>query len=473
MCDHCPSSGASWGGDSNIIAAAALGELFSLPEAGGIPRPLTKPSDKGEVTHRYPQILPGGETVLFTANTRRGGYDGASIDLLSLKTGQWKTVHHGGYFGRYLPSGHLVYIHQGTLFGAAFDPVRGELQGTPAPLLEDVAGNPGTAGGQFDFSQTGTLVYLNGKSPASSRRIAWLDRAGKTYPLLAPGDYANFRLSPDGKLLALAVREAGASDISIYDPERDAMTKITFAGHNTNPVWTPDGTHIVCVSESSAGQILSWIRADGAGEPQRLLESKGIVSPYSFSPDGRRLAYIETTTEVTNFEIWTLPLDTSDPDHPIPGKPELFLHTPFSNSHPAFSPDGRWLAYLSNESGTNEVYVRPFPGPGGKWQISSGGGSFPVWSRDARELLYETPDGHIMTAGYTVKGDSFARDKVRQWSSQPIYVAGVNVNFDLAPDGKRVVMFPLPQESEGTKTSVHVTFLLNFFDELRRKMPPK
>jgi serine/threonine-protein kinase len=178
----------------------------------------------------------------------------------------------------------------------------------------------------------------------------------------------------------------------------------------------------------------------------------------------------------TAFHLWTLPLDISDPERPKPGKPELFLRTPFNEAEPAFSPDGRWIAYTSSESGSNEVYVRPFPGGAssgsGKWQISNGGGH-PIWSRDGRELFYETPDNRIMAATYTAKGDSFAADKPRSWSNTQIMdLFGTGIwNLDLSPDGKRFAAIPRPEATAEQKRSVHVMVLLNFFDELRRRVP--
>jgi len=465
--------GASWGEDGNIILGRGVGGLLRLPEAGGTPLPLTKPSDKGEITHRWPQILPGGQAVLFTAHTSPVDFDNASIAVLSLKTGQWKTVHRGGYFGRYLPSGHLIYIHEGAMLGVRFDPVRGEVQGVPVPLLEDVAANSGPAGGQFDFSQTGTLVYLSGKLSVRDRPIVGIEKgAGKIQSLLAPSDCVAPRLSPDSKRLAVACGGPSGSDISVYDIQRETMTKITFnSQRNNRPVWAPDGKHIAYYSIGTAGSTLWWARADGAGEPQRLLESKDLLFPYSFSTDGTRLSYATMSPESLG-DIWTLPLDFSDPEHPKPGKSEPFLRTPANELNPAFSPDGKWMAYQSDESRNFEVYVRPFPGPGGKWLVSSGGGFVPVWSRDGRELLYSSPDGHIMAAAYRAQGDSFVWDKGRQWSDQQVAVTTVLPTYDLSPDGKLVVAL-LVAPREETKSPVHVTFLLNFFDELRRRMPPK
>ena len=204
---------ASWGEDGSIfVTLSPVWQWRSrVPAAGGTPQAITKPGEKGEATHRWAQILPGAQAVLFTGNTVNGAYDNASIEVLSLKSGQWKVVQRGGYFGRYLPTsngaGHLVYLHQGTLFAVGFDLDRLEVRGTPVPVLEDVAGNAATGGGQYDVARNGTLVYLSGKSSTASWPVAWMDSTGKTQPLLAaPGQYYMPRFSPDGKRLALLVR---------------------------------------------------------------------------------------------------------------------------------------------------------------------------------------------------------------------------------------------------------------------------
>jgi serine/threonine-protein kinase len=201
-----------------------------------------------------------------------------------------------------------------------------------------------------------------------------------------------------------------------------------------------------------------------------LIESKNTLRPYSFSPDGRRLSF-HALSPGTSGDILTLPLDLSDPEHPKAGQPEVFLRTPAVERYGAFSPDGRWMAYQSGESGADEIYVRPFPGPGGRWQISTGGGQFPIWSRNGREIFFESLDNRIMVADYSARGESFEAGKPRIWSNQNLLNTGIFPNLDLAPDGKRFVV--LPGDTGETKSSVHVTFLLNFFDELRRKAPVK
>jgi serine/threonine-protein kinase len=458
--------GGSWGEDGDIVFGAVFRPLHHLPAAGGPPQVLDK-MVYGLMGHRWPQVLPGGETVLFTATTATGTTENADIEAVSLKTGQVRVLQHGGYYGRYVPSGHLVYLHQGVLFGVGFDLARLEVRGRPTPLLEDLAANPVTGGGQFDLSGSGTLVYLAGKAAAQKQQVAWLDSSGRMQPLLrTPGVYLALALSPDGRELAF---QGKGGDIYVHSLERDTTSPLTFDGNGGGPVWTPDGKHIAFGSQYG-GFSLSWIRSDGSGGPLRLLENRSLMLPWSFSRDGRRLAYTQGDRE-SGPDIWTLPLDLSDPDHPKAGKPELFLGTPASETFPMFSPDGRWIAYRSNETGNNEIFVRPFPArSGGKWQVSVGGGLFALWSKNGSELFYETGDHRIMVMDYTSNGSSFVPGKARLWSDQQIaYQAGVNL--DVAPDGKRFAVLTAPETPAGEKGTVHVTMLENFFDEVKRRIP--
>jgi Tol biopolymer transport system component/predicted Ser/Thr protein kinase len=470
--------GASWGDDGTIVAELINTDgLVRVPAAGGPVQPLTK-LKPGEATHRWPQILPGGQIVLFTANNTISAFDESTIEALSLKTNQRKTLWRGGYFGRYLPinasRGYLVYIHQGTLFGAPLDLARLELQGNPVPLLDDVASDPTSAGGQLDVAAlAGAVVYRSGKAVGRTWPVMWLDGSGKIQPLLEkPGTYYTPSISPDGGRLAISMEAGKGMDAWIYDKQRDSMSRLTYnASGGIYPLWSPDGKHIVFRLFSPGVHAMEWIRSDGAGEAQRLLDGRNEMDPGSFSPDGRRLAYTEESAE-TGSDLWTVALDLSDPEHPKAGKAELFLRTPFSERDPAFSPDGHWIAYTSNESGMPELYVRPYPGPGGKWQISTGGAEYPKWSRNGRELFYETwNDNAIMVADYTATADSFSASKPRVAASVRMIDAAGIPNWDLAPDGKRFAIFPAPNQAAEDKGSVHVTFLLNFFDEVRRRIP--
>jgi serine/threonine-protein kinase len=465
--------GASWGTNGYIIANLDNIHLSRVPEAGGKPEIIATPADRGMRTYRWPQVLPGAQAVLFTSGTIFAAYEDANIEVLSLQSGKVKTVHRGGYFGRYLPSGHLVYVHQGTLFGMPFDLGKLEARGTPVPLLDDVAAASSYGSGQLDLSQAGILCYLSGKSGTDSGYpLIWIDAAGKAEPLLTPPSQTlTPRLSPDGKRLACTI----AGSLAVYDPQRNTTMRLTFnTQRNLRPLWTADGKHLLFDQDGSEYAIL-WIRADGSGQAEKLYGAKQALAISSLSPDGRRVAFSQQDPN-TGMDLWTLPLDLSEPDHPKPGKPEPFLREPSDQIEAAFSPDGHWMAYTTLDPGGPHVFVRPFPGASGagRWQVSTVPGRFPTWSRNGRELFYLSSDDHIMVATYTARGDSFNADRARQWSPVQIAQTGIYPPLDLAPDGKRFAVLSLAaQGGGGDKTTVHVTVLLNFFDELRRRVPVK
>jgi serine/threonine-protein kinase len=455
--------GASWGDDNKIyLAPATLLPLSIAYEEGSKPQPLTK-LGASEITHRWPQALPGGNAVLFTATAAGGQFDEGSIEAVSLKSGQVKILVRGGYYGRYLPTGHLVYVRQGVLYGVGFDVGSLEVRGAPVPLVADMAGDQTTGNGRFDFSATGTFVYSAGKGVVPSQAV-WLGASGNPQPVLVKQTILLPRLSPDGKKLAFM---GAGTDIYIHDLERDATEQLTFTHGANSPVWAPDAKHIV-YQASGHGWRLNWVRTDGAGEPQLLLDSPdNLVTSWAISPDGRHLAYFRRDAD-TGFDIWTLPLDLTDPDHPKPGNPELFLRTPNDELVPRFSPDGRWMAYRSSDSGTNQVYVRPFPaGSAGQWQISTDGALYGLWSNNGRELFFETADNRIMVVDYHVEGNAFVHSKPRLWSDARLFYSG-NLNLDLAPDGKRFLALWEPEPEKGP---AQVTMLLNFFDEVKRRIP--
>jgi len=476
LCDAVNDRGGSWSEDGTIVFTpdnrAALSVVSS---AGGMPQSLTTlDGQASEATQRWPQVLPAGKAVLFTSNTNgsTAGFEDSNIVVYSMASGKRKTLQQDGFYARYVPTGHMLYIHEGTLFAVPFDLKRLEVTGQPTPILEGVVTAPAYAGAQFSFSETGNLVYVAGGSAIQNVSIYWMDREGKFTPLReTPSGYYNPAFSPDGKRLALEIFDGKRRNIWVYEWERDTLTRLTFAGEgDSKPVWTPDGQRIVYSSQEKGGALnLWWIRADGAGDAQRLAESKSQQYATSWRPDGKVLAFSQLNPG-TSYDIMTLSIEGDEKSGWKPGEPKPFVNSPFAEAEPAFSPNGRWLAYHSNESGSDEVYVRPFPGPGGKWQISTGGGVAPRWSPNGRELFYRTVDSKIMEVTYATSGDSFRADKPQLWSPGQFTDRGATRNFDLHPDGKRFAVLKAPG-TEPTAAVNKVSFIFNFFDELRRRVP--
>jgi serine/threonine-protein kinase len=472
LADALSPRGGSWGEDETIVFSPNNQpgtRLLRVSSAGGNAEPLTSLAD-GELLQLWPQILPGGKAVLYTSSNNPGGYDDANLVVQPWPGGARKIINRGGYHGRYVPSGHLVYIHGGTLFAARFDLARLEMTSQPEPVLEGVRSNSITGGAQFAVSASGTLLYLPGPSIGAGAPIHLMTREGKTTPLrFTPANWFELLFAPDGQRLAMQIRDK-SSDIWIYDLRQETLTRVTQdPNHARTPVWTLDGRGIVFASArgDKVTPNLYWQRADGTGAAVRLTESKYWQRPASWHPSGKFLAFEEVHQE--NVDIMILPIEGNDPSSWKPGTPTPFLNGPFIEGFPMFSPDGRWLAYSSNETGRHEVYVRPFPGQGGKWQVSTGGGTHPTWSRAKRELFYGL-DGQIMVAPYTVQADSFRAEKPRLWSEGRYQPRGPSRMFDLHPDGERFALAPAAQTSDVTRLN-SVVFIFNFFDELRRVAP--
>jgi Tol biopolymer transport system component/predicted Ser/Thr protein kinase len=474
LADLPPSIGGSWGADGTIIVGGVTTGLLRVPASGGAPATVL---EKATPLSQYifPQILPGGKAVLF--ENRTGDRNTDSVEVFSLADRQQKTLVKGGANPIYTTSGHLLYTNRKTLFAIPFDVDRLETRGTAIPILDDVTYFPQTGGVDVDVSRTGSLVYRRGGvgGGAPLQTIQWVDGAGKKEPLLAkPGAYEAIRLSSDGTRLAFVVAEVVQNrDVWVYDPQRDAMSRLTFGGGPSfSPNWSPDGQYVVFGSLKG----IYWTRADGAGQPQLLTQSKNQQIPRSFTPDGKRLAYTEAEAAGTGtaaIQMWTLPLEDQGRQLKA-GRPEQFLKSQFRDVEPAFSPDGRWLAYMSNESGKVEVYVRAFPPPAsghaGQWQISNRGGIYPLWSRNGRELIYEADD-LLMAVSYSVKGDSFVAEKPRVWIEKFGGAANTPPNYDLSPDGKHAAVLTPVESTEAPKADHEVVLLENFFDELRRRVP--
>ena len=476
LCDAEEDRGGAWGDDGSIVFSPnTRSGLFRVSSAGGKPEPLTKlDSATNEITQRWPQVLPGSDVVLFVASSTANNYEDAKIVAQSIRTGERRIIPRPGHYPRYVASGHLLYMSQATLFGAPFDIQKLELTGEPAPVVEGVLTSPNNGSAQFAISESGAMVYVAGSAAASGTQLLWLPRDGKTQPLRSvTSNYVNPRFSPDGNQIAFDLLQE-QFDTWTYDWKRDAPSRLTFDPMlDRRPVWTNDSRRIAFSSQRADKAVynLYWQRADGTGEPQRLTESRNNQFAMSWHPGGKILAFAEASPQ-TNYDILMLPIDGDESSGWKVGKPTTFLATFFQEREPAFSPDGRWIAYQSNEGGGDyEIYVRSFPGPGGKWQVSNGGGEFPTWSRNGRELFYRASDSRIMVVPYAADGDTFRALKPELWSDfQFANLGPLNRYFDLHPDGRR---FAVVKSAEATPESRlnKVTFILNFFEELRRLAP--
>jgi eukaryotic-like serine/threonine-protein kinase len=456
--------GANWGSQGMIaFAPTQVSPLLQVPDAGGTPQPLTR-LEKRDVGHRWPEFLPGGKAVLFATSTGAT----SQVAVQSLGTGERRNLVVGGMSPHYAVSGHLVYAQGGSLMAAPFDSQRLEVTGAAVPVVEGLLESPVSGHAQYSFSTTGSLVYVPGSVRATQLKLVWVSRNGAEQPLAAPArGYMFPRLSPDGRRVALGITEQD-SQVWLYDLSRETSTRFTFEGNvNMYPVWTPDGKRIVFASNKEGPRNLFWQLADGSGGLERLTTSEYLQAPHSWSPDGQLLAFAELNP-TTGVDIWVLRMGDPSPGSGLARKAQPFLRTPFSESAPRFSPDGRWLAYISDESGRYEIYVQPYPGPGGKWQISTEGGTEPMWNPNGRELFYRSGDKMMVVELTTQPG--FAAGTPRMLFEGP-YVPTPTTppNYDISPDGQRFLMLKPSESAESALTQIIV--VQNWFEELKRRVP--
>jgi len=467
--------GGTWTEDTIIFTPANTinTQLWRVSAAGGTPAAFGTLS-KGAVTQRWPQALPGGKAVvLYTEHSSGWNFDGANLVVAPLSGGMPKIVVRGGHYGRYVPSGHLIYVQQGTLFAVRFDLDRLETMGQAVPALEGVIASPISGGAQLALSSEGTLVYAS-RATAAASPIDWMTRDGKTLVLRATkADWANPRFSPDGQNLALEIADGKQRDIWVYAWPQDRLTQLTFdSSQDSFPVWSPDGRRIVFSSDRAepGTDNLYWVNSDGTGDVTRLTNSPDIQMASSWHPSGKFLAF-SAIRGATGADILILPLQGDATRGWTPGEPRVFLSTSAHEMYPMFSPDGRWLAYRSDEGGGNDVYVRSFPGPGGPWRVSTEGGMFPRWSTTAPELLFLNLSLKLMFAPYAIAGNSFRADKPQLWSPTSLTPAGINYSYDLHPDGKRLAVMAAQDESGVGQNEI--VFVFNFFEYLRKIAPAK
>jgi eukaryotic-like serine/threonine-protein kinase len=460
LCDSSTSDGASWSSQGMIaFAPGPIPFLQQVSDVGGAPQPLTR-IEKGETVHSWPEFLPGGKALLFGA-AMGGSWSNGQIAVQTVGAAEHRNLIQGGMYPHYAPSGHIVYVQGGTLMAVPFDPQRLAVTGAAVPMIEGILQSTTDGDAQYSFSANGSLAYIPGAAQSAQSKLVWVNRNGAEQPLAAPEHaYVNPRISPDGRRIAVGITEQ-ERQVWLYDVSRGTLTRLTFQGdNNLVPFWTPDGRRIAFTSNKEGPRNLFWQLADGSGGLERLTTSESVQLPGSWSPGGELLAFTEVNL-TTGYDIWVLRLSDR--------KAQPLLQTQFNESTPQFSPDGRWLAYVSDESGRKEIYVQPYPGPGGKWQISAEGGVEPLWNRNGRELFYRSGKKMMAVEISTKPSFSAGTPKMLFEGVYQLLAAISTPNYDVSPDGQRFLMLKPVESAQAAPTQINV--VLNWFEELKQKVP--
>ncbi|HEY7680242.1 MAG TPA: hypothetical protein VIC04_06945 [Terriglobia bacterium] len=457
LCDTCQGASATWAANGTIVFEQ--GALWKVSDSGGKPERLTELAT-GETAHAWPDVLPGGKAVVFTSTTTQGWNDGRVL-LKNLETGEQRTLVEKATSARYAPTGHLVYVQGGVLMAAPFDLARLELSGAAAPVVESVMeSSSGTA--HYSFSTTGSLAYVAGGILGGDRKLVSVSRDGSEQFLDAPERrYGYFRLSPDGKTLAIQI-DWPTIDIWLYDFSTKSMKQLT-SGGGEFPWWSPDGSRVTFFSSRAGVANLFWQRADGTGQAEQLTASAFPVDhSFSWSPDGRTLAFTVNHPQ-TGMDIWMQPSNNSAQARP-------YLQTKSRECCPVFSPDGRHVAYLSDQSGRAEVYLSPFPGPAKPQRISAGGGIEPLWSRDGKELFYWSNDRKLMAVDIAPEANRSGPPRALFGGTFLSAAASWRTRIDITPDGGRFILIRRGAREDETK---EVNLLPNWFAQLREGVAPR
>ena len=458
ICNAGDSRGGTWSSEGMIVFSPGAGvPLFVVSASGGTPTLITDlDSMRKETTHRWPFFLPDGQHFLYFARTVATGAqgEGDAIRVASLDGKVSKILLNASSNAVYA-SGNLLFVRGSSLIAQRFNIRSLELEGEATAIVQGIAYDPSIHRGLFSASENGLLVYQTGNVQIGSK-LSLVDRSGKTLGIVGDiGEYLGFRISPDGQRTALSVfdQKSRNNDVWIYEIKRGLKTRFTFdPAAELNPVWSPDGNRIV-FSSSRKGKIDLYIKSSsGAASEEALLESGEGQNPTDWSPGGNFLAYTVNAGPKTQSDIWILSMNGDRKAIP-------FLQTEFYEGEARFSPDGRWIAYSSNESGQAEVYLRPYPGPGGRWQVSTAGGFSPSWRRDGREIYYISNDTKLMTAEIAVKNST-----VEVSSAHPLFEMR-GVNYDVMADGKRFILI-VPVE---TQSASPLTLVVNWDTDVKKK----
>jgi serine/threonine protein kinase len=470
ICKAENSRGGVWASDDSIIfTPGSDAPLYRVAANGGTVEAVsTIDAGARERSHRWPDALPGGQAIIFSVAYEVGNpLNDASVAVLDRRTGKHKTLIKGGVFARYVPAGYLVYARRNALVAVPFDVERLEVTGAPVTVLENVMMSPTNARVQFSFSRAGDLAYVEGRADENrddSQPLIWVDRHGAEQTLSEVRQrYSKPRLAPDGHTLFVEVADPEAA-IWAYDLNRGTLSRITHGGVSYGPVPSPDGLRVAyeATRDGVAGALMA--RIDGSGE-ERLTSTKRLNIPTSWTPDGKFLA-ITAGADSGYLEVWMVPVDG---DH----KPQTLVQGPFNAGGARFSPDGHWVAYVSDESGRNEVYVRPYPQAGARVQISADGGSQPVWSRNGRELFFR--QGEALVAVNVTLEPNFTAGKPlivfsRSWPEDPSgHAYDLIADYDVSADGQKFVM---PKYKPDASNIPNARVILSWFDELKRRTNP-
>jgi serine/threonine-protein kinase len=467
----CPTDnflGATWAEDDNIYFVPEFPSGVSrVPAAGGQPVEIVKIDfDKGERQHKYPCALPKGNAVMFTtATAQMVSFDEAHIVAYSPRSGQRTVLLEGGTHPRYSPSGHLLYARDAKIFAVPFDPSRLKLTGQAFLAMEGVLMSRNTGVANFDVSASGDLAYVPGICDGGARKLVWVDRNGSAEPVPLPAQsYLHPRLSPDNRRLAIEI-EGPTHDLYVYDFDRGVLTKLTTDGVSHWPIWSPDGAELAYRSGPMAKFRLWRVQADRSRPPKEVPAVGISQSAESWSPDGEAIAY-------TALAPGTAPgIMVTHVDGAHPAEPFASGKAPAGSAK--FSPDGRWLAYCSNESGKAQVYVQAFPGPGPKIQVSNDGGTDPVWKRSGGELFYRNSD-RMMAVSFSIGSTLKLRRPQELWqgryshgmSSSCGAPGATSSNYDVSADGNRFLM--IQDDHQDRAISKQIIVVQGFADELRR-----
>ncbi len=461
LCRALGSIGANWGADEIIrLTSGSAAGIYEVPARGGECKVVARPDfERGERSYRVSDTLPGGKGLLFTLV--QSGADLAitySVALRDSATGQHRVLLKGGSSARYAPSGHLVFSLEAKLYAVPFDLASLKVTGEPVPVVENVLGDRERV--HFSLSSNGILATVPGGLRESQSSLQWMDRQGRARPVsIALGNYSQPAFSPDGRRLAVIGGHYQGSDIWVHDFSRGTFTRLTTnPTDDESPVWTPDGRRITFSSNRAGVMDLYEIPADGSAPEKSVLVRPGAQMAQSWLPDGKVLLFLEGPAAAPG-NLWVMTREGSNA--PL----RAFLESPFKERCAQFSPDGRWVAYTSDESGRDEVYVRPFPAGSGKVQISVDGGDCSRWARNGRELFYQS--GNKLMAVAVRPGAEFAADPPKALFEAPLRPdPTANLpDFDVSPDGQRFII--VRPEKEAGPTQIHL--LANWTQELKRR----